>query len=58
MLQRIGGQYQLDTEIIANFVDFKKCQTVSNFLVEKLDESVKIGVPEFYQSPQRVENLR
>ena len=58
MLQRIGGQYQLDTEIIVNFVDFKKCQTVSNFLVEKLDESVKIGVPEFYQSPQRVENLR
>ena len=58
MLQRIDGLYQLDAEVTANFVDFKKCQTVSNFLVEKLDESVRVGLPEFYQSPQRLENLR
>ena len=50
MLQRIDGLYQLDAEVTANFVDFKKCQTVSNFLVEKLDESVRVGLPEFYRA--------
>ena len=54
----MDGQYQLDAEIIVTFVDFKKCQTVSNFLVEKLDVNVKINLPEFYHSPQRLENLR
>ena len=58
MLQRINGLYQLDAEVTATFIDFKKCQTVSNFFVEKLDESVKITLPEFYHSPQRLENLR
>ncbi len=57
-LQRVDGLYQLEAEVTVIFSDFKKCQAVSNFLVEKMDESVKISLPEFYQSPQRLENLR
>ena len=58
VLQRQDGLYVMDTEVVVHFIDFNKCQSISNFLVEKLDESVKVTVPEFYHSPQRLENLR
>ena len=58
VLQKIDGFYHLDAEVTATLGDFQKCQSVSNFLVEKLDENVKVSSPEFFHSPQRLENLR
>jgi len=58
VLSRVGSFYQLDTEITIQFLDIMKCQDLCNFLVEKLDESVHISLPEFIHSPQRLETLR
>ncbi len=58
LLRRVDGRYNFDAEVTAQFSDFSKCQSVCNFLVEKLDENVRVSLPEFYQSPQRLENLR
>ncbi len=57
-LERIDGLYHLDAEVSAHFVDFNNCQALSNFLVEKLDETVRVSPPEFYHGPQTLENLR
>ena len=40
------------------FLDISKWQSVCNFLVEKLDDSVKVGPPEFIQSTTVLEQLR
>nr|XP_002740018.1 PREDICTED: interleukin-1 receptor-associated kinase 1-binding protein 1-like [Saccoglossus kowalevskii] len=57
-IQRIDGLYDMNAEVTIQFVDFNKCQSVSNFLVEKLDNSVKVSQPQLYHSHQRLEMLR
>lgn len=57
-LRRQDGLYVMEAEVMAHFTDFHKCQSTSNQLVEKLDESVKVFPAEMYHSPQKVENLR
>ena len=48
----------MDCEVQAVFVDIGKCQTVSNLLVEKLDESVTVCLPQFYHASTTLQNLR
>lgn len=50
--------YVMTTEVIVVFLDFNKCQTACNLLVEKLDESVSVGMPEFYHAGTTLETLR
>ncbi|XP_013401032.1 interleukin-1 receptor-associated kinase 1-binding protein 1 [Lingula anatina] len=57
-LKREDSAYAMVSEVTVLFVDFDKCQTVSNFLVEKLDESVKVSSPEFFHSSGRIDMLR
>jgi hypothetical protein len=48
----------MDAVVTVVFVDVNKCQTVTNFLAEKLDETVKISFPEFFHSGAKLETLR
>ncbi|XP_064595138.1 interleukin-1 receptor-associated kinase 1-binding protein 1-like [Liolophura sinensis] len=56
--QRVESAYKVNVELHVQFSDFQKCQSVSNLLVEKLDETVHVGLPEFYHTAQSLENLR
>ena len=58
ILRRVEGAVHYAVELSCTFSDFGRCQTVCNFLAEKLDDTVKISLPDFYHSPQRLENLR
>ncbi|KAI8498674.1 PREDICTED: interleukin-1 receptor-associated kinase 1-binding protein 1-like [Branchiostoma belcheri] len=58
VIQRVDGLYHMEGEVRVVFVDFLKCQGVCNFLVEKMDETVVVATPEFFHSPQRLEELR
>lgn len=57
-IQRVDSIYSMEAEITVIFMDFTKCQSVCNFLVEKLDESVKLYPPHFYHSTQNLEAVR
>lgn len=57
-LKRRNLKYHFRVEILVQFIDFAKCQEVSNFLVEKLDTTVEIGMPTFHYSPGKLESLR
>lgn len=57
-MRRVEGMYDLTTEVIVVFLDFHKCQTACNLLVEKLDETVSVGMPEFYHAGTTLETLR
>ena len=50
--------YEMDAEVVVIFLDFHKCQSASNLLVEKLDESVIVSLPEFYHAGTTLETLR
>lgn len=58
VLRRIDSIYYLTTEVQVQFSDFPKSESLRNLLVEKLDDSVSVSLPEFFQSPQRPANLR
>ena len=58
ILQRQGGFYIMEAEVLVNFNDFNKCQSVVNILVEKLDDSVKVSQPMYYHSPNSLEYVR
>ena len=58
LLRRADAMYDLVTEVIVVFLDFHKCQAACNLLVEKLDESVTIGNPEFFHAGTTLETLR
>ena len=58
VLRRVDGIFHFKAEVVAFFSDFNKCQSISNLLVEKLDDSVTVSLPEFFQSPQRLEHQR
>lgn len=57
-MRRIDTMYEMDTEVVVLFLDFNKCQSASNLLVEKLDESVTVGLPEFFHAGTTLETLR
>ena len=50
--------YQYEVEVTTIYTDFDKSNAISNLLVEKLYDSVKVSVPEFYHSQQKLENFR
>ncbi|CAH1798209.1 unnamed protein product [Owenia fusiformis] len=57
-LLRQESLFMYTVEILVLFVDFKKCETISNHIIEKLDESVTVGTPQFFHSQQRLEHFR
>ncbi len=57
-IQRVDSLYTMEAEVTIIFVDFTKCQSVCNFLVEKLDETVKLHPPHFYHCTKSLEGLR
>ncbi|KAK3580271.1 hypothetical protein CHS0354_023509 [Potamilus streckersoni] len=57
-MRRIDSFYEMTAEVVVVFLDFHKCQTACNLLVEKLDETVIVCPPEFYHASSTLENLR
>ena len=57
-MRRADSMYQMDVEVTALFIDLHKCQNVSNLLVEKLDPTVTVCLPEFFHSSVTLQNLR
>lgn len=57
-MRRSDSMYQMDVEVTALFIDLHKCQNVSNLLVEKLDPTVTVCLPEFFHSSVTLQNLR
>ena len=57
-LERVDDQYQVQLEINVQFFDFKVCEDVCNFLVEKLDENVIVGKPSFSHSKGKLDAVR
>lgn len=57
-MKRADTMYEMDAEVVVVFLDFHKCQSASNMLVEKLDETVTVGLPEFYHAGTTLETLR
>lgn len=57
-MRRVESMYEIDAEVVVIFLDFHKCQSASNLLVEKLDESVTVSLPEFYHAGTTLETLR
>ncbi|WAR07815.1 IKBP1-like protein [Mya arenaria] len=58
LMRRLEGMYDMVTEVIVVFLDFHKCQSACNLLVEKLDEAVTVGTPEFFHAGTTLETLR
>ncbi|XP_006898497.1 PREDICTED: interleukin-1 receptor-associated kinase 1-binding protein 1-like [Elephantulus edwardii] len=56
--RRVENAYHMEAEVCITFTEFGKMQAICNFLVEKLDSSVVISPPQFYHTPESVENLR
>ncbi|XP_040839596.1 interleukin-1 receptor-associated kinase 1-binding protein 1 isoform X1 [Ochotona curzoniae] len=56
--RRVENAYHMEAEVCITFTEFEKMQNICNFLVEKLDSSVVISPPQFYHTPDSVENLR
>lgn len=52
------SKFEIRIEIVVHFTDFKKCETLRNFLVSKLDESVYITGISYLHDPARASNLR
>lgn len=57
-MRRAESMYDMTSEVIVVFLDFHKCQTACNLLVEKLDETVSVGMPEYYHAGTTLETLR
>lgn len=57
-MRRVESMYDMTAEVIVVFLDFHKCQASCNILVEKLDETVNVGMPEFYHAGTTLETLR
>ncbi|CAG2209541.1 Interleukin-1 receptor-associated kinase 1-binding protein 1 [Mytilus edulis] len=57
-MRRVDSMYSLETIIEVMFCEVHKCQTVSNILVEKLDETVNVCLPQFSHAQQTLHNLR
>eukprot|EP00126_Sphaerothecum_destruens_P013191 Sdes_comp22579_c0_seq1m21004 len=50
--------YEVASTIQVTFDDMKRCETLYNLLVSKLDDSVKIFAPEYIMSPDAIRELK
>ncbi|XP_031143864.1 interleukin-1 receptor-associated kinase 1-binding protein 1 homolog [Sander lucioperca] len=57
-LHREAEQYHLEAEVVVTFSDFDKMERVRSVLLEKLDQSVCVGTPEFYHSAESLSLMR
>ncbi|XP_067674315.1 interleukin-1 receptor-associated kinase 1-binding protein 1-like [Haliotis asinina] len=57
-LSRSDSLFVMETEVGVKFGDIKKSESVSNLLVEKLDDTVTVSLPEFFHTNQSLESLR
>ncbi|XP_076444954.1 interleukin-1 receptor-associated kinase 1-binding protein 1-like [Babylonia areolata] len=57
-MQRVESMVHLDVEIRAQFADLQRCQAVANLLVEKLDSSVSVSLPECSHSKNSLQVAR
>ena len=53
-----NGQYQMSAEVVIEFYDVFTFETTINWLVEKLECSIKISQPTFYHSVGKLSDLR
>ncbi|XP_072912546.1 interleukin-1 receptor-associated kinase 1-binding protein 1 homolog [Hemitrygon akajei] len=56
--RRIESGYQMEAEVSVIFSDFGKMEDLCNLLAEKLDNSVIVSSPQFFHTPEVVENIR
>ncbi|KAL2082424.1 hypothetical protein ACEWY4_022242 [Coilia grayii] len=57
-MQRVDDIYIMEAEVRVMFSDFDKMQSVRSVLLEKLDKSVCVGVPQFAHSPECLSIMR
>ncbi|XP_059838337.1 interleukin-1 receptor-associated kinase 1-binding protein 1 homolog isoform X2 [Hypanus sabinus] len=55
--RRIESGYQMEAEVSVIFSDFGKMEDLCNLLAEKLDNSVIVSSPQFFHTPEVVENI-
>ncbi|KAM9783139.1 interleukin-1 receptor-associated kinase 1-binding protein 1 homolog [Neosynchiropus ocellatus] len=58
LLHREENFYKMDAEVTVTFSDFEKMERINSVLLEKLDRSVTVGVPQFFHSAERLSQLR
>lgn len=52
------GQYNMKAEVSATFSDVVTYENTVNFLVEKLESSIRVSEPTFYVSSEKICELR
>ncbi|KAK7108380.1 interleukin-1 receptor-associated kinase 1-binding protein 1-like [Littorina saxatilis] len=57
-MHRVESMVHLDVEMRVQFSDLQRCQSVANLLVEKLDSSVSVSLPECFHSKNSLEVAR
>ncbi|XP_017264542.1 interleukin-1 receptor-associated kinase 1-binding protein 1 homolog [Kryptolebias marmoratus] len=57
-LHRDADLYTMDAEVAVTFSDFEKMEQICSILLEKLDKSVRVGVPRFRHSPECLSQTR
>ncbi|XP_020795630.2 interleukin-1 receptor-associated kinase 1-binding protein 1 homolog [Boleophthalmus pectinirostris] len=57
-LHREEDQYHMNAEVTVTFSDFTKMELVCRLLLEKLDKSVIVGLPQYFYSPECLNHLR
>ncbi|XP_026174417.1 interleukin-1 receptor-associated kinase 1-binding protein 1 homolog [Mastacembelus armatus] len=57
-LHREADLYHMDAEVVVTFSDFDKMERVCSVLLEKLDKSVCVGMPQFYHSEAFLSQMR
>ncbi|KAJ0061148.1 hypothetical protein NL108_008829, partial [Boleophthalmus pectinirostris] len=56
-LHREEDQYHMNAEVTVTFSDFTKMELVCRLLLEKLDKSVIVGLPQYFYSPECLNHL-
>lgn len=49
-IHREQDLYRMEAEVVVKFSDFVKMETVCGVLLQKLDKSVCVGMPQFHHS--------
>ena len=57
-MHRVESMVHLDVEMRVQFGDLQRCQAVANLLVEKLDSSVSVSLPECFHSKNSLQVAR
>ncbi|KAM9355016.1 interleukin-1 receptor-associated kinase 1-binding protein 1 homolog [Pholidichthys leucotaenia] len=58
LLRRDDDMYHMDAEVQVTFSDFEKMEQICSILLEKLDRSVRVGIPQFYHSTECLHQMR